>query len=616
MDKNMINAFHTRFTSDAYEYFGSHYDSQTKSVVFRVYAPHAEKVGIVGDFNGWNSNANQMKKITSAGVWELVIGGVGMYENYKYSLTNKGRTFLKQDPYAYHNQTNGETSSKIYHLDDFIWSDEEWLEQRSQTATFNKPVNIYEVNLGSWIRYKDGNVYNYRRLADKLIPYVKKMGFTHIEIMPLTEFPFDGSWGYQVTGYFSVTSRYGTPADFMYFVNKAHQNNIGIILDWVPAHFPKDEFGLYEFDGEVLYEDPEPTRQEHRSWGTRIFNFQKPEVKSFLISSAKFFFDKYHIDGLRVDAVAAMIYLNYDREQWKPNIYGGDHNLEAICFLQDLNTSIFHHFPNVMMIAEESTDFANVSKPVYMGGLGFNYKWNMGWMNDTLKYMETDPLFRGYNHNRMTFSMFYAFSENFILPISHDEVVHGKKSLLNKMPGNYEEKFANARAYLGYMMTHPGKKLLFMGCEFGQFIEWDYKKELDWLLLAYPMHQKMQDYVAKLNKIYLKKSCLWEIEDSWDGFQWINADDKDNNCYIYQRMNHKGNELIVAINFSGRTLDYYRVGVRKGRYKEIINSDWQEFGGYDVKNDIVTSENIDANNKKHSIVIKIPKLSIVILERI
>ncbi len=616
MNKNIINDFHTSFTCDAYEYFGSHYDNQTQSVVFRVYAPHAEKVAVVGDFNDWKSNAHPMKKITKEGVWEAVVNPIAIYENYKYALTHRGKTFLKQDPYAYHNQTNGETSSKVYQLDGFDWTDQAWLEQRNNTGTYSKPVNIYEVNLGSWQRYKDGNFYNYRRLADKLIPYVKKMGFTHIEIMPLTEFPFDGSWGYQVTGYFSITSRYGIPKDFMYFINKAHQNNIGIILDWVPAHFPKDDFGLYEFDGEVLYEDPEPTRQEHRSWGTRIFNFQKPEVKSFLISSAKFFFDKYHVDGLRVDAVAAMLYLNYDRDQWKPNIHGGVYNLEAINFLQDLNTIIFRYYPNVMMIAEESTDFANVSKPVYMGGLGFNYKWNMGWMNDTLKYMETDPLFRVDHHNRMTFSMYYAFSENFILPISHDEVVHGKKSLLDKMPGNYEDKFANVRAYLGYMMTHPGKKLLFMGCEFGQFIEWDYKKELDWLLLAYPMHQKMQEYVAKLNKIYLKKSCLWEIEDSWDGFQWINADDKDNNCYTYRRINRQKKELIIAINFSGRTLDYYRMGVRKGHYKEILNSDWQEFGGYDVRNDVVTSENIHTNNMKHSIVIKIPKLSIVILERI
>ena len=479
MNKNIINDFHTSFTCDAYEYFGSHYDSQTRSVVFRVYAPHAEKVAVVGDFNGWNLSAHPMRKITKEGIWELVVNNVAMYQNYKYAITHRRKTFLKQDPYAYHNQTNGETSSKIYQLDGFNWTDQAWLEQRNNTGTYDKPVNIYEVNLGSWKRYKDGNVYNYRHLADKLIPYVKKMGFTHIEIMPLTEFPFDGSWGYQVTGYFSVTSRYGVPQDFMYLVNKAHQNNIGIILDWVPAHFPKDDFGLYEFDGEILYEDPEPTRQEHRSWGTRIFNFQKPEVKSFLISSAKFFFDKYHVDGLRVDAVAAMLYLNYDREQWKPNIHGGVYNLEAINFLQDLNTIIFRYYPNVMMIAEESTDYANVSKPVYMGGLGFNYKWNMGWMNDTLKYMETDPFFRVDHHNRMTFSMYYAFSENFILPISHDEVVHGKKSLLDKMPGNYEEKFANVRAYLGYMMTHPGKKLLFMGCEFGQFIEWDYKKELD-----------------------------------------------------------------------------------------------------------------------------------------
>ena len=616
MNKNIINDFHTSFTCDAYEYFGSHYDSQTRSVVFRVYAPHAEKVAVVGDFNGWNLSAHPMRKITKEGIWELVVNNVAMYQNYKYAITHRRKTFLKQDPYAYHNQTNGETSSKIYQLDGFNWTDQAWLEQRNNTGTYDKPVNIYEVNLGSWKRYKDGNVYNYSHLADKLIPYVKKMGFTHIEIMPLTEFPFDGSWGYQVTGYFSVTSRYGVPQDFMYLVNKARQNNVGIILDWVPAHFPKDDFGLYEFDGEILYEDPEPTRQEHRSWGTRIFNFQKPEVKSFLISSAKFFFDKYHVDGLRVDAVAAMLYLNYYREQWKPNIHGGVYNLEAINFLQDLNTIIFRYYPNVMMIAEESTDYANVSKPVYMGGLGFNYKWNMGWMNDTLKYMETDPFFRVDHHNRMTFSMYYAFSENFILPISHDEVVHGKKSLLDKMPGNYEEKFANVRAYLGYMMTHPGKKLLFMGCEFGQFIEWDYKKELDWLLLAYPMHQKMQDYVAKLNKIYLKKSCLWEIEDSWDGFQWINADDKNNNCFTYRRINRQKKELIIAINFSGRTLDYYRIGVRKGRYKEILNSDWQEFGGYDVRNDVVASEKINANNMKNSIVIKIPKLSIIILERI
>lgn len=616
MNESFLKKFHNEFSSEAYNYLGSHCNKETSSVVFRVYAPHAISVSVVGDFNKWDDNKNIMNKVDCNGIWEITINSLKIYDNYKYAIKTARGTILKQDPYAYHNETSGGTSSKIYYLDDYIWNDETWLESRKNNSPYNRPMNIYEANLGSWKKNKNGSYLNYQMIADKLIPYVKKMGYTDIELMPLTEFPYDGSWGYQVTGYYSVTSRYGVPIDFMYLVDLAHKNNIGIILDWVPAHFPKDDFGLYEFDGECVYENADPTKKEHQTWGTRIFDFNKPEVKSFLISSANFFFDKYHIDGIRVDAVSSMLYLDYDRKVWKPNKFGGNHNLEAINFLRQLNTTIFMKYPNVLMIAEESTDFANVSKPIYMGGLGFNFKWNMGWMNDTLRYMSIDPMFRVYDHNKMTFAMMYAFSENFILPISHDEVVHGKKSLLDKMPGSYDDKFSNLKAYLGYMMTHPGKKLLFMGCEFGQFIEWDYKKELDWLLLKYPKHKMLQNYVMKLNKLYKKNTCLYEIDDSWDGFNWINADDASNNCLTYKRINRKKKELIVAINFSGNTLDSYRIGVKKGRYKELFNSDLLEFGGSGVKNDIVISEKVNCNNQKNSIIVKIPRLSIIILERI
>ena len=611
--EKFLDDFHNSFTSEAYKFLGSHYcEGKT---IFRVYAPHAQSISVVGDFNNWNGEVSKMKKVDTRGIWEAVIDNTHIYENYKYQITAFGKTFLKQDPYCYHSETSGRTSSKIYNIDNFTWEDDDWLEKRKNTPVYDKPVNIYEVHIGSWKRNKNNQVLNYRNIADKLIPYVKKMNYNYIELMPLTEYPFDGSWGYQVNGYYSITSRYGTPDDFMYLVNMAHKENIGIIMDWVPAHFPKDDFGLYEFDGTYLYEDSEPTRMEYRGWGTRIFNYKKSEIKSFLISSARFLFEKYHIDGIRVDAVAAMIYLDYDRDKWIPNCFGGNYNLEAIDFLRELNIEMFKLFPNIMMIAEESTAFPKVTHPVYEDGLGFNYKWNMGWMNDTLQYAKTDPLFRKFEHNKLTFSMTYAFCENFILPLSHDEVVHGKHSLLDKMPGEYDEKFANLRAVLGYMMTIPGKKLLFMGSEFAQFIEWNYNKELDWFLLKYPKHKAMSEYVKKLNKFYLRHSELYEIENSWEGFIWINPDDKDNNCLTYIRRNKKGKEIIVIINFSGSDLVDYRIGAKRGKYKEVFNSDLEEFGGNGCTNKDIKTDKIAYNGFKDSLKMRIPKLSIVIIKK-
>ncbi len=608
MKDKFINDFHNYFTDEAYNYLGSHWNSEYTT--FRVYAPHATEVSVVGDFNNWNQEKNKMKKVDDGGIFEIVIPGVNIFDNYKYAINNNGNIFLKQDPYGYHFETSGSTSTKVYNIDDYKWSDKEWMIERKEKNIYSLPINIYEVHLGSWKRKSNNVVYNYRNLADKLIPYLKKMGYNYLEVLPVMEYPFDGSWGYQVTGYFGITSRYGTPEDFMYLVNKAHENNIGVILDWVPAHFPKDDFGLVEFDGDYVYEDPAPTRMEHRTWGTRIFNFAKPEIKSFLISSANFYFEKYHIDGMRVDAVSAMIYLDYDREEWIPNAFGGNYNLEAIDFLRDLNINLFNKYGNILMIAEESTAFPKVTGRADEDGLGFNYKWNMGWMNDSLSYAKVNPLFKRYDHDKISFQLTYAFSENFILPISHDEVVHGKLSLLNKMPGTYEEKFANLRTFFGYMMTMPGKKLLFMGCEFGQFIEWNYKQELDWLLLKYPKHSEMQKYVADLNKIYLKNSQLYEIENSWNGFQWVEVNDKDANVFIYKRFNKKGQELLIFLNFSGRDIENYYVKTgNKSRYKEIFNSDEHIYGGSGIKNEIQKSQ-------KGYIKISCAKFSIVIMKKL
>ena len=606
--------FHQGTNYNAYDFLGAHFVDD--GVVFRVWAPNAKSVSVIGDFNGWDKTKNKMNKI-SLGVYELFITGVKEYDCYKYLITSSdGREIAKADPYAFHSETPPKNASKVYNVYGYNWQDESYLKGLIGKNHLKSPINVYEVNLGSWKRHEDNSYYTYLELIDELVPYVKEMGYTHVEFMPLSEYPFDGSWGYQVTGYYSMTSRFGTPKDLMKLIDKFHSEGIGVIFDWVPAHFPKDEFGLYEFDGKPLYEYQGLDRQENEVWGTRYFDLGREEVQSFLVSNANFLFDMFHVDGIRVDAVAAMLYLDYDKRpgEWVPNEYGENKNLEAIAFFHKLNKAIFEKFPYALMMAEESTANVKVTGPVYSGGLGFNFKWNMGWMNDGLSYMQLDPIYRQYHHNKLTFSLTYAFSENYILPISHDEVVHGKKSLLDKMPGNYEDKFSGNRAFLGYMYAHPGKKLTFMGEEFGQFKEWDYKEGLEFFLLDYDMHYKLKTFYKELNHFYLSTPALYSVDDKWEGFSWIDADLNDRNIYSFIRR-AEDSEVIAIINMSGAKTGDYFLKVPEGKYKVVFNSDMIRYGGSgkNKKQVYVSKKNGD---KESGIVLILEKLSFIYIQKI
>ena len=585
-----LDLFHRGKNRRVYEYLGLHKAVRggKPCMVARVWAPHARAVSLVGNFCNWDSAKYPLRKVDDS-VWEGYTDFVFQpFEMYKfYVKTADGQDSYKADPYARHTETRPGTASRWYELEDYAWQDKAWQEKKEKQPHYAQPVNIYEVHGGSWRKYADGSVFSYEKLGDELIPYVKEMGFTHIEFMPLTEYPYDGSWGYQVMGYFAPTSRYGQPKDFMRFVDRCHQAGIGVIMDWVPAHFPRDAAGLAKFDGTPCYEYADPRKGEHTEWGTLVFDYSSPEVVSFLVSSAVFWLKEYHVDGLRVDAVASMLYLDYNRQdgEWIPNKDGGKENLEAVAFLQALNEGVFAEVRDPMMIAEESTAWPMVSKPTFMGGLGFNYKWNMGWMNDMLRYMSMDPLFRSGNHSSLTFSFFYAFSENFILPISHDEVVYGKGSLINKMPGDDKMKADQMRAFVSYMMGHPGKKLQFMGTEFAQKNEWNFEKELEWGLLQYEEHQQAQRFFKAVNHFYLSRPELWEIDFSWEGFEWISNDDYTQSVIAFRRKAKNGSELVAVCNFVPVEREDYKIGVPYwGAWAEVFTSDAKEFGGGGVTN--------------------------------
>ena len=597
----------------AYEYFGAH--PCDGGWVFRVWAPQARCVALCGDFNEWQRW--DMRRLAD-GAWELTVENARQFDAYQYVVTQcDGREVWKSDPYGFHQETRPSTNSKLYDIGGYTWHDEKWRQRREGTHPAEGFVNIYEVHLGSWRRTEDGQVLNYRDIADQLALYVRDMGYNYVELLPVTEYPLDDSWGYQCVGYFAPTSRYGTPHDFMYLVDRLHRAGIGVILDWVPAHFCKDSHGLIQFDGSCLYEYSDPLKWEHESWGTRVFDFGKPEVCSFLLSSAAYWLREYHIDGLRVDAVASMLYLDYDRQQWRPNQNGGKENLEAIEFLRQLNRTAFAIDGAALMVAEESTAWPMVTYPPEEGGLGFNLKWNMGWMNDVCHYLKMDPFFRQHHHRDVTFSMVYAFSENFVLPVSHDEVVHMKGSLRGKMPGDKWQQLAGVRGFYAYMLCHPGKVLTFMGTELAQWHEWDFRKALDWYLLDEEEDcRQTHECIRALNKFYKAHRALWENDRDWDGFQWLVADDNYNNVLVFRRTDRSGKSLIAVINFSPVAVEGYRFGVPpKARYEEVFNTDDARWGGSGVTNpEPIETEFIPAHQQAQSIAVRVPPLGAVLLQ--
>ena len=609
---------------DMYKKLGAHPTelNGVKGVSFAVWAPNAKRVSVVGGFNNWDGRVNAMRKHPTCGVWDIFIPGIHEGELYKYELkTQDGSILVKADPLAFYAEKRPNTASIVYDINHYDWEDQNWMNYREEHNSFDKPMSIYEVHLGSWRRKDDNEYLTYRELADTLIPYVVNMGFTHVEFLPLAEHPFDGSWGYQVIGMFAPTSRFGTPDDLRYLIDKFHQAGISVIMDWVPAHFPKDGHGLNEFDGTHLYEHADPRKGEHIDWGTKIYNYGRTEGMNFLCASAIYWLKEFHIDGLRVDAVASMLYLDYSRKngEWIPNIYGGNENIEAIAFLRRMNELAYSQVKGAFTVAEESTAWPMVSRPTSMGGLGFGYKWNMGWMNDTLKYISHDPVHRKYHHGMLTFGLLYAFNENFILPISHDEVVHGKGSMLSKMPGDEWQKFANLRAYYGFMNTHPGKKLLFMGCEFGQDWEWNSEEGLRWFLLDYPMYKGMQNCVRDLNLMYKGNAPLYQQDFDYRGFEWIDHSNSDDSVISYMRKGYTpGDYLIVISNFTPVVREGYRIGVPENcRYQEIFNSDDVNYWGSGVKNEgFMQATEGEWNNKPYSIQLRLPPLATIVIKPI
>lgn len=615
-----LEAFSDGRSSDAWRCFGAHpwQEDGCGGFYFRVWAPNALNVTVFGPFNGWDPSSHPLRRV-EGGIWQGFLPGLTEGDAYQYAVWTTDTQYVgKSDPYAFACEVRPGTASILCDLSGYGWGDESWLEYRRTHLSYDAPLNIYEVHLGSWRRTGDGRFLSYRDIARWLVPYVKEMGYTHVELLPVTEHPLDASWGYQCTGYFAATGRFGTPHDLMYLIDQLHQAGVGVILDWVPAHFPRDAFGLYRFDGTPTYEYADPRKGQHEEWGTNCFDLGRSEVRSFLFSSAMFWLEQYHADGLRVDAVSSMLYLDYGRRdgQWLPNRFGGRENLEAVEFFKLLNTAVFARHPDVLMIAEESTAWPQVTHPVSSGGLGFNYKWNMGWMNDVCHYLKTNPYFRQYHHRDLTFSLMYAFSESYILPISHDEVVHMKGSLIGKMPGSNALKFAGVRAFYGYMLTHPGKKLTIMGSEFGQFNEWHYEQSLDWHLLEYEPHRQLQDFFKAANAFYLAQPALWQQDQDWNGFSWVEADDARGDTVIFLRRPQKGDTLLVACNFSSVHRDGYRIGADvPGDYLPVFNSDLARFGGSGAGDAAPRStEPVPCHGRPQSITIDLPPMSCVIYQ--